>query len=236
MMETLPPASDELKVQGNVAPVARVSNRWGVAIAYFKSPIHIAMAVLAVGIVALAIVRAKSMVGTTHHSVLSESPLPAVLGYAPSFQLTERSGNSVSSADLQGQVWVADFIFTHCAGPCPLMSARMAKLQRTFAHLPNVKLVSFSVDPQRDTPAVLRTYADQYRADPARWWFLTGKTDAIKSIVVNGFKLGSIDNPILHSDRFVLVDRQGGIRGYFDSQDSEEMGRLEEAVRGLSGK
>ena len=98
-----------------------------------------------------------------------------VLGKLSDFSLVERSGEALGLADLKGKVWLAGFVFTHCAGPCPLISAQMSALQRPLAEFEDVRLVSLSVDPERDTPAVLSDYARRYEADPDRWLFLTGK-------------------------------------------------------------
>ncbi len=148
----------------------------------------------------------------------------------PDFAFTERSGKSVSKADLSGQVWVADFIFTSCAGPCPMMSTRMSALGRDLAAFDKLKLVSFSVDPERDTPEVLRTYADQYNADPQQWLFLTGPMDRIYDIAIDGFKItveaARQNNQIIHDTRFMLVDHQGVIRGYYHSASEQDLQRL----------
>lgn len=140
----------------------------------------------------------------------------------PSFSLTQRSGNTVTLSDLLGKVWVADFIFTTCSGPCPQLSLRMRSLQSGIREFGGkVRVVSFSVDPEHDTPAVLRAYAKRYGAEDDLWWFLT--TDDQKTmheLVTAGFlqalspaKGGS---PIIHTTRFVLVDRKGRIRGWYD--------------------
>jgi protein SCO1/2 len=148
----------------------------------------------------------------------------------PDFRLTERSGREVARQDLDGQVWVADFIFTRCAGICPAMSENMRKLQ---GRLPKeIRLVSFSVDPYNDTPEVLTEYANRYGADPERWWFLTGDPKAIQDLSVGGFKLGldatggTEAEPITHSSRFVLVDQAGHIRGYYGTEDADALDRL----------
>jgi protein SCO1/2 len=154
----------------------------------------------------------------------------------PYFKLTERSGKQVSLSDLKGEVWVADFIFTHCADTCPMMSLRMKALQET-AEAQGIRLVSFTVDPARDTPDVLSSYADQYGADKNRWLFLTGEEDFIHSLAKQGFRLGvdkaGKETPILHSDRFVLVDRKGRIRGYFESESEEGKKELVRAIEAL---
>lgn len=155
----------------------------------------------------------------------------------PDFALTERSNLEVTSKDLEGQVWIADFIFTRCTGICPAMSSNMAKLQ---SRLPKeVRLVSFSVDPDYDTPAVLSEYANRYGADSERWLFLTGSAEAMQQLSVGGFKLaldptgGTEAEPITHSSRFVLVDRQGHIRGYYGTEDPQALDRLIDDVQKL---
>lgn len=150
----------------------------------------------------------------------------ATLGVVLPFDLTSSQGDPFASDHLEGKVWVADFIFTSCAGPCPLMSQKMARLQRTFRRVPAVALVSFTVDPETDTPEVLAEYARLFGADPDRWHFLTGEYDAIQKIAVKSFALGSVENPIHHSTYFTLVDKRGNIRGYFDSNDRSAMERL----------
>lgn len=162
-------------------------------------------------------------------------PALAVLGQVPEFELTERNGRSFRLSDLRDRVWVADFIFTHCAGPCPLMSAAMSKLQHATADESSVHLVSFSVDPERDTPEVLREYADRYGADPARWHFLTGDRKTIEMLAVQGFKVGDVKDPIYHSTRFILVDGRGRIRGYYDSEETDILQRLAADIRALRG-
>ena len=149
-----------------------------------------------------------------------------VLATAPDFSLIERDGRTVSRSDLLGSVWIADFIFTRCAGPCPVLSMRMQSLQKSIAKYDgNVKIVSFSVDPTYDQPPVLRLYARNYKADPKLWWFLTCDDEAaMHSLVQNGFLQtvvpGTDDNPIVHSTYFVLVGRNGRIRAYYEGLEA----------------
>ena len=105
-------------------------------------------------------------------------PLP-VYWQVPAFQLTAQSGRPFDSKSLEGDIWVADFIFTTCPGPCPRMSSQMRGVQSAVASMPDVKLVSFTVDPKNDTPAILAAYATRYRAEPGRWFFLTGDRAAL---------------------------------------------------------
>jgi protein SCO1/2 len=159
-----------------------------------------------------------------------EAPNIPVFSTVPDFSLTERSNRPITRKDLDGKVWVADFIFTYCSGICPTMSINMEKLQ---ARLPReVMLVSFTVDPKNDTPAVLTEYAKRYNADPDRWLFLTGDIDGIHKLSMDGFKLaidtesGTELEPITHSSRFALVDREGRIRGYYGMEDADALDRL----------
>lgn len=150
------------------------------------------------------------------------------LFFAPEFSLINQNGQNMGSKDLQGKVWIADFIFTLCAGPCPMMTAKMANLQKEIQN-DQVRLVSFSVDPQRDTPAVLKEYAARFEADESRWHFLTGEEAAIYDVAA-GMKIAAKpaegETPILHSTRFLLVDRGGGVRGVYDSADAGAMKKL----------
>jgi cytochrome oxidase Cu insertion factor (SCO1/SenC/PrrC family) len=156
---------------------------------------------------------------------------------APDFSLTERSNRTVTLENLRGKVWVADFIFTSCAGMCPVMSGKMQRLQATLPA--GVGFVSFTVDPERDTPEVLTAYAKRYGADPERWLFLTGPKDALHRLSRDGFKLaleeatGTVIEPITHSSRFVLVDKAGQIRGYYSAEEDEAMSRLAEDAKAL---
>ena len=160
-------------------------------------------------------------------------------GPAPDFSLVERTGRPVSAADLRGRVWIADFIYTRCEDTCPLQSRAMAALQADLKAYGDLRSVSITVDPLTDSPALLSQYADRYRADPERWLFLTGELRDIRRIVQEGFRLSAApvdDTPdpvVFHSARFVLVDRNGEIRGYYDSNDPRALKRLRETARSL---
>jgi len=164
------------------------------------------------------------------HTTLRAAPLP-VLGTVPAFTLTERSGAPVGTAELAGHVWIADFVFTRCPDFCPALTTRMADLQRTIpAGGDPVRLVSFTVDPAHDTPDVLRAYAARAGAAES-WLFVTGPRDALSTLLRDGFKVAYADDgpaaaPITHSDRFVLVDRELRIRGYYHGTEAAEMARL----------
>jgi len=187
-----------------------------------------------------------------------ERPLEGlkVFGTVPDFSLIERSGKRVTLADLRGKVWIANFIYTHCPDTCPLQSAQMARLQQEIGAERDLRLVSISIDPERDTPKVLSEYAARFGADPPRWLFLTGEKKAIHRLAQEGFRLSAVDpeegvrgwlfgvapvmahhgqagKTFLHSSRFVLVDRQARIRGYYQFNDVEAMGRLVNDVKTL---
>ena len=131
---------------------------------------------------------------TPAQSATQVEPLP-VMFTLPEFSLTERSEKPVTLDSLAGKVWVANFIFTNCGGPCPIMSAKMEKLQEQFAGEDDLRCVTITVDPYRDTPKQLRQYADARNAHPERWLFLTGERDALFELSIEGFKLAASDDP-----------------------------------------
>lgn len=166
---------------------------------------------------------------------------PPVLGAVPGFALRDQAGREVTLRGLAGHPWIADFVFTRCEMSCPLITERLAKLDRELPASPPLRLVSVTVDPAHDRPEVLARYARQHGASP-RWLFLTGEPDAVYSLVRQGFKLG-VDVPpgdaanaaeaVTHSNRFVLVDGKGRIRGYYDAFDGEAVARLKRDLEGV---
>jgi protein SCO1/2 len=152
------------------------------------------------------------------------------LAPAPQFLFTAQDGTAVSSAEFKGKIWVANFIFTRCAGPCPVMTSRMAELNQALeGKTDNVKLVSITVDPEYDTPPVLKEYAERVGASPERWKFLTGPRDQIDSVVMKGFLQSLGREPSgapIHSTRFVLVDHEGWMRNFLDGNDPEVAQKL----------
>jgi cytochrome oxidase Cu insertion factor (SCO1/SenC/PrrC family) len=152
-------------------------------------------------------------------------------GTVPEFTLTNQDGKAFGSADLHDKIWIADFIYTTCPGPCPMISNRMSELQEPLKNT-DVHLVSFSVDPEKDTPNVLQSYAEKLGAEIGRWDFLTGPKSTIYDLSRNGFKLAAIDRteapqglPV-HSTRMILVDRHGEIRGYYDAVEPDAITKL----------
>jgi protein SCO1/2 len=189
---------------------------------------------------------AATLIAIAALSLLRQPPPepPPVLGKVPDFSLVNRDGRAVSRDDLAGAPWIADFIFTRCPASCPMMTSRMARLNRELPRGSGVRLVSFSVDPEHDTPQVLDRYARSFAA-PDDWLFLTGDGRQIHRLSREGFRLGvdpapeasglETAEPILHSTRFVLVDGDGRIRGYYDAFDGEAMKRLTRDLKALSG-
>lgn len=184
---------------------------------------------------------------TLFHRRGTEVPPPAIKA-VPDFALTNRDGRTVTRGDLLGAPWVADFIFTRCAGPCPLMSRNFKDLGPRLPE--GVRRVSFSVDPTHDTPQVLQAYAERYDA-PADWLFLTGDYDEVQHLAIDGFLLGvypaddplaaeaaggNEHGPILHSTRSVLVDAEGTIRGYYDLFEAGAADELVAAVEALAAE
>jgi len=149
-----------------------------------------------------------------------------IMGQINDFNLQGSDGKNVTLADLKGMIWVADFMFTTCSGICPMMTKNLASLHRSYKQEKDVLMVSISVNPETDTPEVLKAYAKKHNADAAQWLFLRGSNEAIKKIAVESFKLGSVDEPVFHSSYFTLVDRQGRIRGYYDGTDDEGVRKL----------
>ncbi len=156
-----------------------------------------------------------------------EPPPPPVLRTLAPFELVDQNSEPFSLGTLGSNVWVANFIFTRCGSICPILTAQMKSLQERYETygVDEIKLLSISVDPEFDTPEVLREYAELHGADPERWTFLTGDTEAVRALVVGGFATGMGEQTvndagmmdISHTGKFVIVDSRGGIRGYYDS-------------------
>jgi protein SCO1/2 len=170
-------------------------------------------------------------------SACQPAAVPDDLGEVPAFRLTERGGKAFGSEDLRGRIWVANFIFTTCPDICPALTAQMRRLDALLPEGERPVRVSISVDPVRDTPEVLRRYAETHQVGPD-WHLLTGERAAIATLLADGFHVafadgGPPERPITHSDRFVLVDERLRIRGYYHGQSDQDLERLARDVRTL---
>ena len=160
------------------------------------------------------------------------SALP-VLFDVPQFRLIAQDGQPFDSRTLEGKIWVADFIYTTCPGPCPRMTSQMREVQDAVEKMHDVEFLSFTVDPARDTPGVLAGYARAHHAEAGRWYFLTGPQNALQTLDRDVFKLGDLNASLEHSTRFVLVDRRSRIRGYFETSEAGAVPRVIDAIRAL---
>ncbi|MDD5200625.1 MAG: SCO family protein [Terrimicrobiaceae bacterium] len=189
--------------------------------------------------IAFAAAAAVLALGWSHLKSIRRPALPPlpVLAATPDFAFTSQAGAPVTRAGLAGKVWIADFIFTRCPGPCPVMTERMSELQRALSNAGDgVRLVSVTVDPEFDKPGVLAKYGERYGADPARWLFLTGEPAAVEKFITKGMLLPLAKNgegaPI-HSQKFVVVDAAGNIRAYRDLNDPELLPKLLQDIDAL---
>ena len=152
----------------------------------------------------------------------------------PDFALTAVTVDGTSPLDLRalrGRVWIADFVYTRCAGPCPMLSANMASLQKRLPK--SVGLLSFTVDPDHDSPEALTAYARDFQADPQRWFFVDGDKAALLKLFRDGFQIAVAENAaaepgqnVAHTTKFVLIDGDGRIRGYYDGDDRVSLDKL----------
>jgi protein SCO1/2 len=183
---------------------------------------------LTVGGLALA-----AALGLVARAIRPRPPLP-VYGQTPTFRLLDQRGAPFTTESMLGHVTVADFVFTRCTASCPRLTARMAQLQARLARdHSDVRLVSFSVDADNDTPPILAEYAAKAHADAARWTFVTGGADDMARAVVLGFKVsaakvarGANDYDITHGNWFVVADRAGALRGYYSTEDDADFETL----------
>lgn len=155
----------------------------------------------------------------------------------PDFQLTSQQGETFTKQDLDNKIYVADFFFATCPDICKDMSSQLVRVQEAFKDDPNVQIVSFTVNPEHDSVSVLKEYAERYEADPEKWTFLTGPREEIYDLARNGFYLpvqqveGQKD--FIHSEKFMLVDKEHKVRGIYDGTDPIDVDRLITEIRVL---
>lgn len=160
----------------------------------------------------------------------------------PPFQLIDQDGKQVDQSIVKGKIYVADFFFTRCISICPKLSSQLTRVQDIFRKRSDIVFLSHSVDPEHDGPAQLKAYAKKYEAIPGKWYFLTGKKSTIYDLAMHGYylpvvdpgvKAGSPDETFIHSEKLVLVDKEGIVRGFYDGTDKEDVDRLILEIRVL---
>ena len=190
---------------------------------------------------------------TTGNIMMKKNPNPrwnqpemdTVFHTIPSWKLTDENGNEFLGQSLKGKIYVADFFFTRCGSICPKMSTELTRVQDTFSKEGEVQLASFSVDPMHDTPEKLREYAQKYDAKAGKWHFLTGTKTQIYPLAVKGYfipvadaseydkAVKTPDETFIHSEKLILVDKEGYIRGFYDGTDKKDVDRLILEIRVL---
>lgn len=183
-------------------------------------------------------------IGCTHNKNNTEKLED--FGTVGDFSFLERNGEQISQDDLKGKVWVASFVFTRCTGPCPQVCATLAQLQEKLKDVSELRIVTFTVDPERDNPTELNLFAENFRADPKRWFFLTGKENDLHQFIKDKFHLAAghnspeqskPGNEFIHSPRIVLIDKVGHIRGYFEgtpnTPEGKPVDKFEDKIKAL---
>lgn len=164
-----------------------------------------------------------------------------VLAQLPEFTLVDQNEQAFTRSTMEGGIWVSAFVFTHCRSTCPRLTAHMKGLQARLADLSGVNFVSVSVDPRNDTPEVIKAYMVKNELDERNWHFVTGQEEEIRSVVIDGFRVGMGDEEsaaqgaeeIMHSNSFVLVDEQARVRGYYRA-NNDGIADLERDLRAIA--
>jgi protein SCO1/2 len=154
-------------------------------------------------------------------------------GGVPAFDMTDSEGRPFSGKQLEGKVWIVDFIYTNCPGPCPRMTSQMHRVEQQVKSDQDVELLSISVDPDRDTPAVLNAFAKRFGGPTPHWRFLTGSPAAVHLLAHDVFKVGDVISTMDHSTKFMLVDKRGQLRGYYSTFDEDGLPNLLQDLKAL---
>ncbi|WP_338874269.1 SCO family protein [Spirosoma sp. SC4-14] len=171
-----------------------------------------------------------------------EEVVDTVFNHIPPFQLLDQNGKTVDQSIVKNKIYVADFFFTRCGTICPKLSSQLTRVQDIFRDNPNIVFLSYTIDPEHDRPEQLREYARKYEAIPGKWYFLTGNKAEIYDLALHGYYLPAIDKNVqdgkpdetfIHSQKLVLVDKQGIVRGFYDGTDKEDVDRLVLEIRVL---
>ncbi len=149
----------------------------------------------------------------------------------PAFSFTNEQGKIIDQNIVKNKIWVADFFFTRCGSICPKMSNNLQQVQQAFASNDNVKIISFTCDPEHDSPAQLNSYSKMYKANPDQWQFATGDKQSLYRFARKGLYIAATDgdggpDDFIHSQNLVLIDRKGFIRGYYDGTDLQSVKQL----------
>lgn len=178
------------------------------------------------GLAAIIAVIAGAYIRSQQPPAPASAPFP-VIGPVADFSLTDQDSQPVTLADMRGRVWVADIIFTRCAGPCPRMTGQMKELQTALPPASSACLVTLTTDADFDTPPVLQKYAARFGARPDNWIFLTGDKREVARLAIDSLKLTALEKRpeertspedlFIHSTIFVVVDRQARLRGVFET-------------------
>ncbi len=155
----------------------------------------------------------------------------------PPFKFLSQTGKYITNEDVKGHVYVADFIFTNCGIYCPMMTSNMTRVQEAYRSNPDVKILSHTVDPERDSLDRLKAFADKYEAIPGKWYFITGEKEALYDIATKGYyakkpeKIEGKPNEMVHEQKFILVDKEGYIRGFYNGMDEKDVDKLIEEIK-----
>jgi cytochrome oxidase Cu insertion factor (SCO1/SenC/PrrC family) len=167
----------------------------------------------------------------------AEEPSDQLLFQMPAFKLVDQDGNAFTDESLRGKVWIGSFVFTRCAGPCPIIMSKLAGLQEKLPEQ-NIKLVSFTVDPEFDTPAILKQRADEMHAEPGKWTFVTGEKSAVEETLHEMLQPNpeqGKDEPLMHDTHLFLFDAQGKCHKRYSIDDADEMNQLVTDAKAMAG-
>ncbi|HVW60124.1 MAG TPA: SCO family protein [Puia sp.] len=163
-----------------------------------------------------------------------------VISYVQSFSFANQEGRQITEKDVAGKVYVAEYFFTTCKGICPKMNNNMKMVAKEFAGEPDFRILSYTVDPETDTVARMKHYADSLGADPGKWWFLTGRKDSLYHLARGSYLLDdpknnatNIDEQFIHTQFLALVDKSGRVRKIYDSLKKDELAEMEKDIRVL---
>ena len=157
------------------------------------------------------------------------------------YKLTNQEGRKVSTKDWENKIVVANFFFTNCPSICPKMITNLKEVQQTYAQNKNLLIVSFSVDPERDSVTVLKNYVTRFHINEANWNLITGSKIEIYRLARTSFKVTATDGDggpedFIHSDKLILIDEKKQIRGYYDGTDKKEVTQLIKDIKKLENE